>query len=271
MHATPNRAFWLNGPAAACEPPVTPLAQPMRLVLLGPPGVGKGTQAALLADRFGGCHLSTGDVFRAARACEHCARTPALDEASAYMSRGQLVPDTTVIALVAERAACLRCGGGFLLDGFPRTVPQAEVLDTLLAAQGVWLDAVLAFDMPIEAIVARVSGRRTCGRCHAVYHVDTHPPRQGGLCDRCGSPLEQRVDDRPEAVRVRMDAYARSTAPLLAFYDARKLLVTVSAEGTPQEVFARAEAALLVLRRGRSSEQARPGYDAGTAAPGTRV
>jgi adenylate kinase len=244
MNATPNRSAWLNGPASPCEPSATPVARPARLVLLGPPGVGKGTQASMLASRFGACHLSTGDVFRAARGCDACARTPALDEAFSLMSRGQLVPDTTVIALVRERSSCLQCGGGFLLDGFPRTVAQAQALEAMLRAQGLALDAVVAFDMPIEAIVARVSGRRTCRRCHAVYHVDTHPPAKAGVCDRCAAPLEQRDDDRPDAVRVRMETYARSTAPLLAFYAERKLLVTVRAEGTPEEVFARTELAL---------------------------
>ena len=245
MTVTPNRATWLNGPDSSCEPAATPLARPVRLVLLGPPGVGKGTQAAMLASRFGACHLSTGDVFRAARDCDGCARTPALDEAFRLMSTGRLVPDTTVIALVAERSTCLRCGGGFLLDGFPRTVAQAEALERLLATHGAALDAVVAFDLPLDAIVARISGRRTCPGCRAVYHVEGHPPRQPGICDGCGAGLEQRDDDRPEAVRVRMEAYARSTEPLLAFYRDHKLLVTVPADGTPEQVFARTEKALL--------------------------
>jgi adenylate kinase len=179
------------------------------------------------------------------------------------------VPDTTVIALVRERSSCLQCGGGFLLDGFPRTVAQAQALEAMLRAQGLALDAVVAFDMPIEAIVARVSGRRTCRRCHAVYHVDTHPPAKAGVCDRCAAPLEQRDDDRPDAVRVRKETYARSTAPLLAFYAERKLLVTVPAEGTPEEVFARTELALGPALAGSTrTENTATG---GTASPHARA
>jgi adenylate kinase len=242
----------------------------VRLVLLGPPGVGKGTQAAMLASRFGACHLSTGDVFRAARTCESCARTPALDEAFRFMSAGRLVPDTTVIALVAERSTCLRCGGGFLLDGFPRTVAQAEALERLLATHAAALDAVVAFDLSLEAIVARISGRRTCPGCRAVYHVEGHPPRVHGVCDGCGAGLEGRDDDRPEAVRVRMEAYERSTAPLLAFYRDRGLLVTVPADGTPEQVFARTVQALeaAVAAPAVGSEHAQSG---GTKDGGSRV
>jgi adenylate kinase len=149
------------------------------------------------------------------------------------------VPDETVLGIVRERAACLRCQGGFLLDGFPRTVAQAEALDDLLREEGVALDAVLSYELPIERIVARLGGRRTCEKCKAVYHVETLPSKVPGICDRCGGNLIQREDDRPESIHVRMDAYEKSTRPLADFYAKRGLLRTVSAEGTPEEIYRR--------------------------------
>jgi adenylate kinase len=214
-------------------------------VQLGPPGVGKGTQAELLCKALGTCHLSTGDVFRAAQ----CAPdpSPALRAALECMRRGDLVPDDVVVALVRERAECLRCGGGFLLDGFPRTVRQAEALDAMLAEQGVTLDAVLNYDLPTEEIVSRLSGRRTCPGCKAVYHVTARPPRVAGVCDKCGGRLVQREDDRPESIRVRMHAYEASTRPLAAYYRRAGNLVTVPADGTPEAILGRALRALKEL------------------------
>jgi adenylate kinase len=209
------------------------------LVLLGAPGVGKGTQAELLSKNLGACQLSTGDVFRAAQATDPAALSPALREALDYMRRGELVPDATVLALVRERIDCLRCPSGFLLDGFPRTVPQAEALDQLLQQERLRLDAVLSYEMPIDQIVARLSGRRTCPNCKAVYHLVSRPPKVNGVCDHCGGQLVQRDDDRPEAVRVRMETYHKNTAPLIEFYRRRNLLVTVPAHGTPEEVYQR--------------------------------
>ena len=130
------------------------------------------------------------------------------------MRRGDLVPDETVLALVAERVGCLRCEGGFLLDGFPRTVAQAEALENLLAGEKLKLDAVLSYELPLEQVVARLSGRRTCPDCKAVFHVEARPPKVAGVCDQCDGKLYQREDDRPESIRVRMEAYERSTAPL---------------------------------------------------------
>jgi len=208
-------------------------------VLLGAPGVGKGTQAELLSKNLGACQLSTGDVFRAAQATDPAALSPALREALDYMRRGELVPDATVLALVRERIDCLRCPSGFLLDGFPRTVPQAEALDQLLQQERLRLDAVLSYEMPIDQIVARLSGRRTCPNCKAVYHLVSRPPKVNGVCDHCGGQLVQRDDDRPEAVRVRMETYHKNTAPLIEFYRRRNLLVTVPAHGTPEEVYQR--------------------------------
>jgi adenylate kinase len=160
------------------------------------------------------------------------------------MHRGELVPDATVIELVRERVTCLHCPGGFLLDGFPRTVVQAEALDSLLAGQDLALDAVVSFELPREDIVARLSGRRTCIRCKAVYHVQARPPRAAGICDQCGEKLVQRDDDRPEAVRVRLWAYETSTQPLTVYYQQAGILVSVSAAGAAEQVFERTIAAL---------------------------
>ena len=234
-----DRASWIKGPQSTCSVPPKAPARPWRLVLLGAPGVGKGTQAQLLHERLISCQLSTGDVFRAAKTLPECQRTPAINEAIEYMRRGQLVPDATVLAVVRERAKCLRCGGGFLLDGFPRTVVQAEALEQLLTELKRPLDAVLSYELPIDQIVARLSGRRTCPGCKSVYHVTNNPPKVPDTCDQCGAKLVQREDDRPEAVRVRMAAYELSTAPLAAFYEQRNLLVRVKADGAPATIFDR--------------------------------
>ena len=244
METKTDRKAWLKAGTAQCEPPPVAQKPPRRLVLLGAPGVGKGTQAELLCQKLGACHLSTGDIFRAAKAMDAGERTPALTAALDYMRRGDLVPDETVLALVAERVGCLRCDSGFLLDGFPRTVAQAEALDKLLAGQKLQLDAVLSYDLPLERVVARLSGRRTCPGCKAVFHVEARPPKVAGVCDHCGGKLYQREDDRPESIRVRMEAYERSTAPLADFYRKKKLLVSISAEGSPEEIFQRSVDAL---------------------------
>lgn len=239
-----DRRAWLQGDGAPCEPPHFAMASPRRVVLLGAPGVGKGTQAELLSERLGACQLSTGDVFRAAGTLKPCELSPALSEALEFMRAGALVPDATVLDVVRERSRCFHCGGGFLLDGFPRTLAQAEALDELFDAEGVRLDAVLSYELPIEKIVSRISGRRSCDQCKAVYHVEARPPRTAGVCDHCGVRLSQREDDRPEAVRVRMQAYETSTAPLAEFYRRRNLLISIEAEGTPEEIFDRTMQAL---------------------------
>ncbi len=160
-----------------------------------------------------------------------------MKEAVEAMRRGELVSDETVMAMVRERDKCLRCHGGFLLDGIPRTLRQAECLEELLQQLKVSLDAVICYEMPLEAIVDRIGGRRTCSGCKAVYHMKARPPVEEGICDQCSAPLMQREDDRPEAVRVRMQAYEEATRPLVDFYAERKKLVAVSAEGRPDEVF----------------------------------
>lgn len=160
------------------------------------------------------------------------------------MKRGELVSDETVLGLVADRSACLCCGGGFLLDGFPRTVPQAKALEKILKEHKIELGAVVDYRLPLKKIIARLSGRRTCSNCKAVYHVESLPPKVEGVCDHCGGKLFQRDDDRPEAIRVRMAAYNKNAGPLKRFYRRRKQLVSVEAAGTPQETFRRTMEAL---------------------------
>ncbi|MBN2573504.1 MAG: nucleoside monophosphate kinase [Deltaproteobacteria bacterium] len=239
-----DRTAWFKGGSADCRDEVAPGGRAYRLVLLGAPGVGKGTQAELISERLGPCQLSTGDVFRAAKTLDASERTPALNAALDYMKRGELVPDETVIGIVRERPNCLRCPAGFLLDGFPRTVQQAEALTGMLGDLGVKLDAVLSYDLPVEQIVSRLSGRRTCASCKAVYHVATKPPKVTDVCDQCGGKLVVREDDRPEAIRVRMEAYEKSTAPLADYYRQRGLLISIPADGSPDTIFARTQVAL---------------------------
>jgi adenylate kinase len=243
MQKQHDRSAWLKGPSSRCLVPSAAVTRPWRLILLGAPGVGKGTQAQLLSERLGACHLSTGDVFRAAKCSEQAELSPAMSAALDYMRRGDLVPDETVLAMVAERVDCIRCKGGFLLDGFPRTVTQAEALDNLLRRESIELDGVLDYELPLDEIVERLSGRRTCANCKAVFHLTTLPPKVPGVCDQCGGELLQREDDRPGSIRVRMEAYARSTAPLTDHYRRAGKLVSVSAADSPEAIFDRTMAA----------------------------
>jgi adenylate kinase len=247
-----NRAAWLHGPQSECTPVPAEITPPWRLILLGAPGVGKGTQADLLHQRLKACHLSTGDVFRAAGRSE-CDQSSAMKAAQDYMRRGALVPDSTVWEMVRERVSCLRCRGGFVLDGFPRTLAQAESLMELFTAEKISLSGVVNYELPLDEIVARLSGRRTCAKCKAVFHVTHQPPKVEGKCDRCDGSLMQREDDRPESVTVRMETYQRSTAPLIEFYKHLGLLLPVAATGSPEEICARAMAA---LARAQSRPQA---------------
>ncbi len=243
-----DRATWLYGPSHHCSaiPPV--VESPYRLILLGAPGVGKGTQAELLNKGLHSCHLSTGDVFRAAGKRSDSEQSPAMREALGFMRRGDLVPDTTVWEMVRERSICLHCGGGFILDGFPRTLGQAESLKVLMEKDDLSLTAVVSYELPEKEIVARLSGRRTCERCKAVFHVTERPPKVENVCDRCGGALFQREDDRPESVKVRLETYTRSTAPLIAFYEKLNLLIRVDAHGTPEEICTRTLKALASRR-----------------------
>jgi adenylate kinase len=217
--------------------------------------VGKGTQAELLVRQLGACHLSTGDVFRAAGSQPECDRTPAMREALAYMRRGELVPDLTVWEMVRERNACLRCRGGFILDGFPRTVGQAEALEKFVRYEDLPLTAVVSYELPENEIVSRLGGRRTCEKCKAVYHIAERPSRVAGQCDHCSGKLVQREDDRPESIKVRLEAYRCSTAPLIDFYRESGLLMQVSAAGTPEEIYDRTVPELELRRVSRFAAQ----------------
>jgi adenylate kinase len=250
-----TRTAWLAGPSTTCPPPPE-VAHPWRLVLLGAPGVGKGTQADLLSQRLGACHLSTGDVFRAVSRSA-CEPTPAMTAALDSMRRGALVPDSTVWEMVRERSACFRCRGGFILDGFPRTLAQAESLMRLMESEQWSLSAVVNYELPLAEIVERLSGRRTCETCKTVYHVTRQPSQTAGFCDRCGRRLFQREDDRPECVTVRMEAYERSTAPLIEFYRNLGLLLPVSATGCPEEICVRAVSALEALANSGAGKMGR--------------
>jgi adenylate kinase len=239
-----ERTAWLKGGTVTCKDEPPQALRPWRLVLLGAPGVGKGTQAELLSQRLGPCQLSTGDIFRAAKCQPNGDLSPGMSAALDYMKRGDLVPDQTVLDIVRERSRCLQCGGGFLLDGFPRTVAQAEALQATLKDLGVKLDAVVSYELPIEKITARLSGRRICSKCKSIYHLEGRPPQVVGVCDECGGALIQREDDRPESVRVRLEAYEKSTAPLADYYRKLGLLVPVLVGAVPEVTYARTMSAL---------------------------
>ncbi|HTS16741.1 MAG TPA: nucleoside monophosphate kinase [Verrucomicrobiae bacterium] len=244
MDSRRERAAWLKGPAFECELEPANADRKWRLVLLGAPGVGKGTQAELLSEKLGACPLSTGDIFRAAKNLPEKERTPAMSAALEYMKRGELVPDTTVLEIVRERLGCLQCRDGFLLDGFPRTVAQAEALKVMLDEHHIILDGVVNYELPTDEIVARISGRRVCGKCKAIFHLTGLPTKVAGICDHCGGKVIQRDDDRPDVVRVRLATYEKSTAPLIEFYRRAGLLVPVASGATPQVTFERTMVAL---------------------------
>lgn len=204
----------------------------MLVIFLGPPGAGKGTQARELARDWGIPQVATGDMFRAAVA----AGTRLGQEAKRYMDQGALVPDEVTIGLIAERLGQPDAAKGALLDGFPRTVAQADALDRLLGERGEALDRVVYFDVSEAEILRRLTGRRVCRQCQAAYHTVSAPPRREGVCDRCGGTLDQRADDREATVRERLKVYARQTEPLLDRYRQQGLLVTVKGEGTFDEV-----------------------------------
>ncbi|HET8947282.1 MAG TPA: adenylate kinase [Candidatus Polarisedimenticolia bacterium] len=212
-----------------------PARGPVRLVLFGAPGVGKGTQAQGLQKRFGAPHVSTGDMLRAAIR----EGTPLGKQARAIVERGELVPDALVSALVAERLAQPDVREGFILDGYPRTVRQAADLDAALKGRGSEVDVVVNLEVPPAEIVERLAGRRSCPSCGAVYHVRLKPPRSADLCDACGGRLTQRLDDAADVVQGRLRVYEAQTAPVLDHYRGRGLLVDVDGRGTPDEVAAR--------------------------------
>jgi adenylate kinase len=233
-----ERTTWLHGDLFRCwHPPVTS-GRALRLVLLGPPGVGKGTQAELLAAALGACPLSTGDVFRAAHETSQ-APGSAMAEAQGRIDRGELVPDDIVLSVIRNRRQCLRCHVGFLLDGFPRTMAQAIALDGMLAVERLQLDAVISYDLPVGELVQRMAGRRVCAHCGALYHIAKRPPRRPGVCDLCGRALVLRTDDEPAAIRARIDAYAVATAQVADYYRRQGLLLPVRADEEPERIFAR--------------------------------
>jgi adenylate kinase len=212
----------------------------VRLVLVGPPGAGKGTQAEFIAAHLAVPKISTGDIFRANVA----QGTPLGVEAKRYMDAGQLVPDEVTINMVAGRLAESDAGDGFLLDGFPRTVPQAVALDKLLADFGSGVDLVLELVVDDDEVIRRLSGRRTCRGCGKIWHVEFDAPSREGVCDRCGGELFQRDDDKAETVAERLRVYARDTAPLVDYYGAQSKLVGIDATGPVEDVTVRAIDAL---------------------------
>ncbi len=203
----------------------------LSLIFLGPPGSGKGTQAELFERRFGLKKISTGDLLRDA-----IRRGTELGKlAKEYINRGELVPDDVVVALVEEVLG--KTSDGYILDGFPRTIEQAKSLDRILEKLGKKLDAAVLFAVPDDEIIRRLSARRICPKCHAVYNLVTKPPKEDEICDVCGTPLEMRDDDKPETVRRRIEVYRKDTEPLVDFYRKKGLLVEVKAVGNPEEVF----------------------------------
>lgn len=202
----------------------------MKLILLGPPGAGKGTQAEILTKKLSIPTISTGNILRAAVKNA----TPIGLKAKEYMDAGKLVPDEVIIGVITERLAEADCAKGFILDGVPRTIPQAEALEQA----GVSFDAVVSLEISDDEIVRRMSGRRVCATCGAPYHVQNLPPKKEGVCDTCGGELEFRKDDKPEVVKSRLEVYHKETEPLKDFYATRDLLKTVNNQPTPGETTA---------------------------------
>lgn len=205
----------------------------MRMILLGPPGAGKGTQAKLISEKCSIPHISTGDIFRK----NISERTPLGTKAKEYMDKGQLVPDELTIDLVNDRLTYEDCKNGFLLDGFPRTVKQAEALEKFLQGNGKNLDTALLIDVPSDFILERMTGRRVCPSCGTSYHIKFNPPKNEGICDGCGSKIEQRKDDTEETVKERIDVYDKQTQPLVDFYASKDQLFVVDGTQSIDQVF----------------------------------
>jgi adenylate kinase len=205
----------------------------MRLVFLGAPGAGKGTQAKRLVEKYGIPQISTGDLLRAAVA----AGTALGKEAKSYMDRGELVPDSVVLGMVKERLSQDDCKKGFILDGFPRNVAQAEALDKMLAEMNMPLDIALNLDVPFDDLMKRLTGRRTCKSCGQMYNVYYSPSKVEGKCDKCGGELFQRDDDKEETIRKRLEVYKAQTEPLIDYYSKKGILKSVSGTGSIDEIF----------------------------------
>ncbi len=218
----------------------------MRLILLGLPGVGKGTQAKILAEGQGLLHISTGDMFREAAA----AGTALGLQAQEFMSKGALVPDEVTIGMLLERIAKPDAAVGLMLDGFPRTIPQAEALDKALAGQGAQIDAVLYIQVPEAELVARLTGRWSCPNCGAIYHMQTKPPKVAGVCDACGAALTQRADDQPATVNARLETNRAWTEALAEFYGKQGKLHAIDGMGGMEDITARLLEALAQVPSG---------------------
>lgn len=216
------------------------MAARARVVLLGPPGAGKGTQAKLLQEKLAACQISTGDILRRAVADQ----TPLGQEAAQYLDRGALVPDDLVVNLVAERLKEKDCDQGFILDGFPRTISQAERLDAILKETGLSLNGVLSVRVPEKVIIERLAGRRTCKDCGALSHAASSPTKKAGVCDQCGGETYQRADDQEQTVANRLKVYEKQTAPLIDYYRQRGLLREINGVGAIDEIRGRVVDAL---------------------------
>lgn len=206
----------------------------MKIIMLGAPGAGKGTQAKMIAEKYGVPHISTGDIFRA----NIKNGTQLGMEAKQYMDKGLLVPDELTVKILLDRVAQDDCKTGYVLDGFPRTIPQAEVLDKALTELGDKIDYAINVDVPDENIVRRMGGRRACLSCGATYHIEHIPPKKEGICDTCGQELVLRDDDKPETVQSRLNVYHEQTQPLIEFYQAKGVLKTVDGTVDMKDVFA---------------------------------
>jgi adenylate kinase len=206
----------------------------MRIVMLGAPGAGKGTQADRISEKYRIPHISTGDIFRS----NIKAGTELGNKAKQYMDQGLLVPDEITIGMLLDRIAGDDCREGYILDGFPRTIPQAESLTEALDKRGEKIDFAINIDVPDEAIIGRMSGRRACLKCGATYHIVSMPPKKEGICDRCGEKLVIRDDDKPETVQKRLKVYHEQTQPLIEYYDKQGVLRTVDGTQPLERVFA---------------------------------
>lgn len=205
----------------------------MKIIMLGAPGAGKGTQAQMIAEQYHIPHISTGDIFRA----NIKNGTELGKKAKEFMDKGQLVPDELTVQLLLDRVAQDDCKDGYVLDGFPRTIPQADVLDQELTKLGDKVDYAINVDVPDENIIHRMSGRRACLKCGATYHIEHIPPKKEGICDKCGSELVQREDDKPETVKNRLSVYHEQTQPLIEYYTRKNILKTVDGTRDMKDVF----------------------------------
>ena len=205
----------------------------MKIIMLGAPGAGKGTQAKMIAEKYGIPHISTGDIFR----YNIKNGTELGKEAKKYMDQGLLVPDELTVKILLDRVAQDDCKNGYVLDGFPRTIPQAEVLEESLTKLGDRIDYAINVEVPDENIVKRMGGRRACVNCGATYHIEHVPPKKEGICDNCGSELILRDDDKPETVKNRLSVYHKQTQPLIDFYNGKGVLRTVDGTVDMKDVF----------------------------------